>query len=100
MPPLLTRDDGNALGITLLLKTAGANNAHDRNNTTINHNDCRGQNVAEPATRWEDNGVDSNGDNDSQADGKTDSQVGSKDLMLSSEKEAIKQNQACQEEAL
>ncbi len=37
---------------------------------------------------------------DSQADDKTDSQAGSKDLMLSSEKEGIKQNQACQEEAL
>jgi hypothetical protein len=37
---------------------------------------------------------------DSQADGKTDSQVGSKDLMSSSKKETIKQNQACQEEAL
>ena len=37
---------------------------------------------------------------DSQADGKTDSQAGSKDLMSSSEKEAIKKNQACQEEAL
>ena len=37
---------------------------------------------------------------DSQADGKTDSQVGSKNLMSSSEKEAIKQHWACQEEAL
>ena len=36
----------------------------------------------------------------SQADGKTDSKVGSKDLMSSSKKEAIKQNQACQEGAL
>ena len=37
---------------------------------------------------------------DSQADNKTDSQAGSKDLMSSSKKEAIKQNQACQEEVL
>ena len=36
---------------------------------------------------------------DSQVDNKTDSQAGSKDLILSSKKEAIKQNQACQEEA-
>ena len=36
---------------------------------------------------------------DSQADDKTDSQAGSKDLMLSSQKDAIKRNQASQGEA-
>ena len=36
---------------------------------------------------------------DSQADNKTESQAGSKDLMPSSKREAIKQNQACKEEA-
>ncbi len=63
MPPSLTWDDDNTLGLTLLLKTAGVDNAHDRNSTTINHNDGGGQNMAEPATRWEDNDGGSNGDN-------------------------------------
>ena len=63
MPPSSTRDDDNALGLTLLLKTAGVDNAHDRNNTTINHNDGGWQNKVEPATRWEDNDGGSNGDN-------------------------------------
>ncbi len=63
MPPSLRRDDNNALGLTLLLKTAGVDNAHNRNKTTINHNVGGGQNAAEPATRWEDNNGGSNGDN-------------------------------------
>ena len=57
------RDDGDALGPFLLLKTAGPDNAHDRNNTTINANNDRGQNVAEPATMWEDVYGGSNGGN-------------------------------------
>jgi hypothetical protein len=39
------RDDNNALGLFLSLKTAGANDAQNRNNTTISHNDGRGQNA-------------------------------------------------------
>ena len=63
MPPSLSRDGNDALGPFLPLKTAGADNAHNRNNTTINHNNGGGQNAAEPATRWEDNDGGSNGDN-------------------------------------
>ena len=47
MPPSFTRDEDNALGLFLSLKTARADNAHDRNNTTINHDNGGGQNVAE-----------------------------------------------------
>jgi hypothetical protein len=63
MPPSLTWDDDNALGLTLLLNTAGVDIAHNRNNTTINHNNGRGQNAAEATTRWEDNDSGSNGNN-------------------------------------
>ena len=55
MLPSLARDDNNSLGPFLLLKTAEADDAHDRNNTTINANNGGGQNVAEHATTWEHN---------------------------------------------
>ncbi len=63
MPLSSTWDGNNALGLTLLLKTTGVDKAHNRNNTTINHNDGGGQNMADPTARWEDNDSGSNGDN-------------------------------------
>jgi hypothetical protein len=86
------RDDNDALGLVLLLKTTGADYAHNRNNTTINHNNGGGQNVAEPGQRGK--------ATTAAATATTESQAGGKDLMLSSEKEAIKLNQTCREEAL
>jgi hypothetical protein len=84
-------DEGwnDALDPFLPLKTAGADDAHDRNNTTINHDDGGGQNAAEPTTMWEDGNGGSNSGNWQPR--------GGKDLMLSSEKETIEQNQACRE---
>ena len=57
------RDDDNDLGPFLSLKIAGADNSHDRNNTTINHDNGGGQNAAEPAMTWEDNYDSSNNGN-------------------------------------
>ena len=54
MPPSLSRDGNDALGPFLPLKTAGADNAHNRNNTAINDDNGGGQNTAEHATKWED----------------------------------------------
>jgi hypothetical protein len=63
MRPSSTRDDDNALGLFLSLKTAGADNAYNRINTTINHHNGGGQNAAEPVTTWEDDNSGSNSNN-------------------------------------
>ena len=81
--------NGWSLGPFLLLKTAGANDAHTRNNTTINRNQWQQQNL-----QWRGK------TRTSAATTATDSQAGGKNLMSLSEKEVIKQNQSCWETVL